>query len=869
MNPSTFGPQTIHKRWAWPGLLLVVFSVNLPAFWASAPAQAAPQTNHTSTLTRIAFGSCAKETSPQPIWDVVLERDPGLFILAGDNVYGDTDDPAVLRMKYERFAAVPGFARLRETVPVLATWDDHDFGRNDAGTEYEMKRESQQVFLDFFGVPSDSPRRTREGVYHAETFGPEGRRVQVILLDTRYHRSALERFSPEPGRRRGAYRPRRDRDATMLGDAQWSWLESQLRQPADIRLIVSSIQFVAEDHRHEKWGNLPRERRRMLNLIRDTGAQGVVFLSGDRHHAELSRLERSAPGYSLYYLTASGLTQSRARGGRFRVPEYNRSRVAGPFRGQHFGMVDIDWDQPEPAITLQIINADGTAVIRETVHRNELQRGGEAQLATAKSSPSDVAVVQDQMTTDGDIDDWRTPGLLYADDRNVYGRFLTTERTLRRHAETVIVGFDLDGDAATGDGGGLDLAFHIGPPPAENGRRRRGPLVVHHGADRQPREISDTELIRALGFHIGPTHASDWHEFRLRRDAARTLGLNPDSPPRSPLRVVVRGIDKETSVSRVIAEASVTPPAASWSAETGTASSALPTKADGAVRLVCFNVLWATPQEDPAPFGRLLKATRPDIYLIQEWDQSRYSVAEICAWFKEHVDPNAEWSAMVTGIGGRGSGTAVVTPHPMTAKLPPHVPVATARWDFPARIAGAAVDTPSGRFVVGNVHFKAGGALDSDEDIRRRAEAEAVNRLLVGLSAAVQPDVVVLGGDFNLNGSTEIAEIATRGLDLDLSDLATARPQVLGQPGLVYTHGRGPSKNRLDFITYSDATAQVTAAFVLDTTVLDDAALQAANLQRTDSHASDHLPVFVDLLPRGYRPPTSGEVAQQHPGTAR
>ena len=81
-------------------------------------------------------------------------------------------------------------SRSAQTCPILATWDDHDLGANDAGGDYPKKDESQKIFLDFFGDPADSPRRHRPGVYDAKVFGPEGKRVQVILLDTRYFRSS-------------------------------------------------------------------------------------------------------------------------------------------------------------------------------------------------------------------------------------------------------------------------------------------------------------------------------------------------------------------------------------------------------------------------------------------------------------------------------------------------------------------------------------------------------------------------------------------------------------------------------------------------------------------------------------------------------
>jgi alkaline phosphatase D len=105
--------------------------------------------------------------------------------------------------------------------------------------------------------------------------------VQVILLDTRFFRSPLKPTDQRnaPGRER--YLPDEDPTKTMLGEAQWAWLADRLREPAEVRLIVSSVQVLAEGHGWERWGNFPRERQRLYDLIRDTGARGVVYLSGD------------------------------------------------------------------------------------------------------------------------------------------------------------------------------------------------------------------------------------------------------------------------------------------------------------------------------------------------------------------------------------------------------------------------------------------------------------------------------------------------------------------------------------------------------------------------------------------------------------
>src|SRR5262245_18100547 len=199
----------------------------------------------------------------------------------------------VTRAKYQKLADLPGWQKLLRTCPVFATWDDHDYGGNDVGAEYPKKDESQQVFLDFFKEPKDSPRRQRPGVYDARVYGPPGKRVQVILLDTRYFRSKLKkRAGVPPGER--PYEPDPDPKATFLGEAQWKWLEEQLRVPAEVRLLASSIQVVAEDHCSEKWAKFPQERERRFKLIRDTKPAGVVLLSGDRHLAELSMMDGGA-----------------------------------------------------------------------------------------------------------------------------------------------------------------------------------------------------------------------------------------------------------------------------------------------------------------------------------------------------------------------------------------------------------------------------------------------------------------------------------------------------------------------------------------------------------------------------------------------
>jgi alkaline phosphatase D len=339
-------------------------------------------TKDRQAVSRIAFGSCAHQERPQPIWDQVSEAKPDVLLLIGDNIYGDTRDMAALQKKYELASAVPGLKKLRGRVPTFGTWDDHDFGENDAGGDFPHKRESQQLFLDFFNVPSDSPQRTQEGVYSAQTFGPVGKRVQIILLDTRYFRSRWKSNKPTTASDRRPYAPDDNPAATMLGEAQWTWLGEQLRQPANLRLLVSSIQVITESGGGEKWMNFPHERERLFALLRDTKAGGVVILSGDRHFADLSMMNAGL-GYPLYDLTSSGLTQGAEQ---WRPLQPNPHRVAGMAWGDNFGLITVDWTEADPTVRLQVRDGDGDIRINEKFPLSTLRRPAPA--TTTATSPA-------------------------------------------------------------------------------------------------------------------------------------------------------------------------------------------------------------------------------------------------------------------------------------------------------------------------------------------------------------------------------------------------------------------------------------------------------------------------------------------------
>lgn len=355
--------------------LMGLFVIGLNAAAIGAPTAPLPRLTPDTLIERIAFGSCLDEEKTPPAWDDIRSRRPDVFMMLGDNVYADTEagvyvgpNLEIMRRSYAALGAQRGFQALRAETPTLAVWDDHDYGINDGGAENPIKREAKDIFADFFDVPTDDPMRAREGTYRAGVYGPEGRRVQIIQLDTRYFRSPLKETDEfnAPGKQR--FIPDDDPEKTLLGTTQWQWLATQLRQPADLRFILSSIQVLADGHGWERWGNFPHEQRRLFDLIRDTQARGVILLSGDRHRAAAYRQIKETP-YPLYELTSSSLNAGVAS----RQPELDPHRLGGRlYAGENFGEIVIDWARG--VVHLDILTLPGTARVRGvTVAIAELQ----------------------------------------------------------------------------------------------------------------------------------------------------------------------------------------------------------------------------------------------------------------------------------------------------------------------------------------------------------------------------------------------------------------------------------------------------------------------------------------------------------------
>ena len=222
--------------------------------------------------TRIALLACIDEEQPIPALERYNELDADLHIWMGDNVYVDTQsDLETFHEAYKRLAGAPYFESLRSQGIHLATWDDHDYGDNDELGDYGLKRESLQIFTEFWGNRS-LLANPDDGVYHNYLFQDGGRTINVILLDVRFNRD-------QP-----------DGRGDILGKKQWQWLEESLSQPADLTLLVSGTQFLLSDNANsETWEQYPDSLDRLRRAIRENSSAPVLMLAGDQHYAEANR----------------------------------------------------------------------------------------------------------------------------------------------------------------------------------------------------------------------------------------------------------------------------------------------------------------------------------------------------------------------------------------------------------------------------------------------------------------------------------------------------------------------------------------------------------------------------------------------------
>ena len=318
---------------------------------------------------KVAFGSCNYVNEPEvdrpgkpygsnhKIFESIATKNPDIMLWGGDNVYLREVDFGSKTGIYHRYHHSKS---LKEMQPLLAKtqnfalWDDHDFGPNDSDRSYKHKYLTQQAFKDFWANQTyGTNANQQEGVYTTFTWND----AQFFLLDDRFFRSPNDRISGEK---------------TMLGKEQLEWLIDGLSNSnSSFKIIVIGGQVLNSAADKENYGTYPEEKAKLLQEIVTNKIKGVLFLTGDRHFAELSVLNRENT-YPIYDWTVSPFTSGVA--GSAAKKEPNTLKVEGSTFFEHnFGTLEFSGNKANRQLKLTLFNVDGMELWNKIILKKELE----------------------------------------------------------------------------------------------------------------------------------------------------------------------------------------------------------------------------------------------------------------------------------------------------------------------------------------------------------------------------------------------------------------------------------------------------------------------------------------------------------------
>ena len=306
----------------------------------------------------MATGSCTYINEPEydrpgkpygdgyGIFNSIADQRPDFMLWLGDNIYLREPDWATwsgFLHRYTHTRSAPELQRLLRSTHHYAIWDDHDFGPNDADGSFvnaDMAREAFDLFWP-------NPPRTAPGVGGITTAFSYSD-VDFFLLDDRSFRVPPDVLTDT---------------ATMLGNAQIDWLIRALKySDATFKMVALGGQFLNSAAVYETYATYPRERQLLLDRLNKEGLRNVIFLTGDRHHTVLSKLDLPN-GLPLYDLTVSPLTS-----GVHEPKEENKLAVEGTVVSErNFATLRFSGPKKERVLTITVRDGSGKAIWEKAI----------------------------------------------------------------------------------------------------------------------------------------------------------------------------------------------------------------------------------------------------------------------------------------------------------------------------------------------------------------------------------------------------------------------------------------------------------------------------------------------------------------------
>ena len=307
-----------------------------------------------NTISSFTFGSSYYDpnlSTDLSIFNSIKQHKSDLWLWLGNSVsigkstlfdyFTQTQQNNVTDVKtfYKTCKENPHYQEMIKKTPVIGIWDDKDYGKCEGNGLFEGKEESKRYFLDFLNEPQSSPRRKPgKGIYETYAYGNGYRSVRFILLDVRYHKTKY--FL--------------NKNADMLGEEQWGWLERVLKEAKESIIFICSPTQILPFNKliSESWYN--NSRKRLFKLISKYQKNGVIFLSGGINHAQISKTFCVIPdiGYNLYELTSSGLGyfKNQTNIEQFIPNDYTYKN----YYGYNFGEVKLNWGNSLKTTTVEL-----------------------------------------------------------------------------------------------------------------------------------------------------------------------------------------------------------------------------------------------------------------------------------------------------------------------------------------------------------------------------------------------------------------------------------------------------------------------------------------------------------------------------------
>lgn len=313
------------------------------------------------------FGSCFYVNEPAydrpgkpygqnfEILDQIIGQKADFMIWGGDNMYYrevDFYSGSGMYHRYTHTRSLPALQPLLVAMPHYAIWDDHDYGPDNSDRSFRLKRKALEVFKNFWANPN----------YIFENEGVTGifswADCDFFLLDNRWWRSPNNRSATQ----------KKD----YLGDKQLEWLIDALSySDATFKFIVNGGQVLNPVAIKENYANYPEERAYLLKMIKEEEIEGVFFLTGDRHHSCLQKLDRTN-SYPLYDLTISPLT---AGAGAPEIEEREAPIVEGTLvaKTQNFAKLSITGPNENRILRIQVFDYKGTQLWQQLIPAKHLK----------------------------------------------------------------------------------------------------------------------------------------------------------------------------------------------------------------------------------------------------------------------------------------------------------------------------------------------------------------------------------------------------------------------------------------------------------------------------------------------------------------